>query len=109
MREVAGKERNETMPSGTKSDKYGEGPREQYGEGSQYRTEDKTPPADDMGKNEGFGATGGAHEKGATSRKMGEQSDDGKMSKPDRNTGVTPSSRKAKGGLPEEQPPKQKT
>jgi hypothetical protein len=48
--------------------KYGEGQREQYGEGAGYRPEDKA--ADDMGENEGFGAGGDDHEKGATSRKM---------------------------------------
>jgi hypothetical protein len=51
----------------TKPLKYGEGQREQYGEGSGYRPEDKA--ADDMGENKGFGAGGSEHEKGATSRK----------------------------------------
>jgi hypothetical protein len=63
---------------------YGEGQREQYGEGSAYRPEDKA--ANDMGENEGFGAD---NEKGATSRKM--------APKP---------AREAKGGLPEKHPPK---
>lgn len=48
--------------------KYGEGQREEYGEGKDYKPEDKTEGADEVGKNKGFGAGGGAHEKGPSSR-----------------------------------------
>lgn len=48
--------------------RYGEGQREDYGEGQRYRTEEKTEAADAMGQNKEFGAGGGKHEKGVSSR-----------------------------------------
>jgi hypothetical protein len=47
---------------------YGEGQREQYGEGSSYRPEEKTEAADEMGKSGGF--AGGDH---ARDRQAGER------------------------------------
>lgn len=49
--------------------KYGEGQREQYGEGLSYRPEDKTEGADKMGESDGF-AGGEVNDKGPSSRKM---------------------------------------
>ncbi len=48
---------------------YGDGQREQYGEGQAYRPEDKTKGAQETGKSDGF-AGGNVNDKGASSRKM---------------------------------------
>ncbi len=50
--------------------KYGDGQREQYGEGADYRPEDKTKAADQSNDSGGFAGGDGKDEKGATSRKM---------------------------------------
>jgi hypothetical protein len=53
--------------------KYGEGQREQYGEGEDYRPEDKTEAVDDKDKG-GFAGGGRPSEKGTSSREAPEKS-----------------------------------
>lgn len=92
----------------TKSSKYGDGPREQYGEGVEYRAEDKTAAADNMGENMAFGSGGSKHDRGATSRKIAERapkrSSDEEANDAQRSTPKGSGHETAKGGLPEKQP-----